>query len=75
MGKNVELKDLSKTVLIDQLKLCWKHFRVCLAALNGDKDVKPVELLESRELGDCDDLELFYACKKEGAKNNGKREQ
>lgn len=66
MGKNVELKDLSKTVLIDQLKLCWKHFRVCLSALEGNSDVKPVELLESAELGDCDDLELFYACLKRG---------
>ena len=66
MGKQVELKDLSKTVLIEQLQLCWKHFRVCLSALNGQRDVKPVELLGSAELGDCDDLELFYACLKKG---------
>lgn len=65
MGRNVSLKDLSKTVLIDQLRLCWKHFRVCLAALEGEK-VTPVELLSSDELGDCDDLELFYACKRAG---------
>lgn len=66
MGKSVELKDLSKTVLIEQLKLCWEHFRVCLAALEGDSEVRPVELISCSELGDCDDLELFYVCKQKG---------
>lgn len=63
MGKSVKLSQLSKTVLIDQLKLCWKHFRVCADALSG-ADIQPVELIECDELGDCDDLELFYKCKK-----------
>lgn len=67
MGRRVCLKELSKTVLIDQLKLCWSHFRACARALDGDVDVHPVELLSSDELGDCDDLELFYKCKQKGA--------
>lgn len=63
MGKSVKLSQLSKTVLIEQLKLCWKHFRVCAEALDG-ADIQPVNLIECEELGDCDDLELFYKCKK-----------
>ena len=64
MGKNVKLADLSKTVLIEQLQLCWKHFRACQLALDGVKDVQPVELLECEEFIGCEDLELFYKCKK-----------
>ena len=63
MGKSLKLAEMSKTVLIEQLQLCWKHFRVCAQALNG-ADVQPVGLIECDELGDCDDLELFYKCKK-----------
>ena len=63
MGKKVRLSELSKTVLIDQLHLCWRHFRACAQALRGE-DVQPVELLECEDLGDCDDLELFYLCRK-----------
>lgn len=66
MGKTIVLKDLSRSVLISQLKLCWEHFRRCKAALDGEGDVKPVELIGCDELGDCDDLELFYACMKKG---------
>ena len=65
----VNLEELSKAELIEQLKLCWKHFSVCLSALNGHSDVQPVKLLDSEELGDSDDLELFYACLKKGAKD------
>ena len=75
MGRKVKLSELSKTVLIDQLKLCWKHFRVCKLALDGSSDVQPVELLSSADLGDCDDLELFYACLRKGVDKNGKREE
>ena len=63
MGKKVKLEDLSKIVLIEQLKLCWKHFRACADAISG-ANVQPVELLACDELGDSDDLELFYKCKK-----------
>ncbi len=64
MGKKVKLSELSKTVLIEQLQLCWKHFRACQLALDGVKDVQPVELLECEELENCEDLELFYKCRK-----------
>ena len=63
MGKKIKLEELSKHVLLQQLKLCWKHFRVCADAISG-ADVQPVELLDCDELGDSDDLELFYKCKK-----------
>ena len=63
MGKKIKLSELSKTVLIEQLKLCWKHFHVCAQALDG-ANVQPVELIGCDELGDSDDLELFYKCKK-----------
>jgi len=63
MGKKIKLSELSKTVLIEQLKLCWKHFHVCAQALDG-ANVQPVELIACDELGDSDDLELFYKCKK-----------
>lgn len=66
MGRNIKLRDLSKTVLMDQLKLCWKHFRACAQALDGDDKVFPVELMECDGLGDCDDLDLFYKCKRAG---------
>ena len=64
MGKAIRLEDLSKTVLIEQLKLCWKHFAACSQALSGDTDVQPVELIECDELGNGEDLELFYRCRK-----------
>lgn len=64
MSKKVRLDDLSKEVLIEQLRLCWKHFRVCAEVLGGNEDVQPVELLECKESEDNDELELFYKCKK-----------
>lgn len=63
MGKKVKLSELSNAELIDQLKRCWQHFRACALALDG-KHSEPVTLFSCDELGDCDDLELFYKCKK-----------
>jgi len=60
------LQDLSSSELREQVALCHEHFRRCLAALNGDADAEPVELFCDEALGDSDDLELFYACKKVG---------
>lgn len=71
MGKRIILKDLSRAQLIEQLKLCWEHFRRCRSALDGNKDVQPVELIGCDELGDCDDLELFYSCVKKGGAFDG----
>ena len=70
MAKEVRVKEWPQKVLEEQLRLCWEHFRRCLAALNGE-DVEPVELLGHDELGDCDDLELFYACKRKGGTDDG----
>lgn len=57
--------ELTREGLESQLLLCHEHFRRCLRALRGE-DVEPCELFCSDELGDSDDLELFYACKKVG---------
>ena len=56
------LKDLSREELESQLTMCWEHFRRCVDALNGN-DVSPCNLISLDELGDSDDLELFYLCK------------
>lgn len=65
MVKKMDLNDWPQKVLVEQLRLCWEHFRRCLKALNGE-NVGPVDLIGNDALGDCDDLELFYACKKKG---------
>ena len=70
-----KLQDLSLSELREQVMLCHEHFRRCLGALCGDKDAEPVELFCDDSLGDSDDLELFYACKKIGEKKNARREQ
>ena len=64
MDRKIRLEELSKPMLIEQLKLCWKHFAACSQALSGDPDVQPVELIECDELGNGEDLELFYRCRK-----------
>lgn len=64
MDKKIRLEDMSKPMLIEQLKLCWQHFAACSQALKGDSEVQPVELIECNELGNGEDLELFYRCRK-----------
>lgn len=61
-----KLTDLSCDELREQVRLCHEHFRRCLRALGGDPHVEPVELFMDGSLGDSDDLELFYQCKKKG---------
>lgn len=65
MGKRV-LADLSLGELREQVILCHEHFRRCLRALKGDRNVEPVELFMDETLGDSDDLELFYECQHAG---------
>ena len=63
---NRNLSDLSLEECREQVRLCWEHFRCCRNALFGE-NVEPVSLFGCEELGDSDDLELFYACKEIGA--------
>lgn len=65
MSNVSDLSMLSVEELREQLVLCWDHFRRCQSALSGE-DVEPCELFCCDELGDSDDLELFYACKEIG---------
>lgn len=56
-----DLCDLSNEELIMEVRQCHEMFRRCLALLNGH-DAEPVDLFISPELGDSDDLELYYKC-------------
>lgn len=55
------LCDLSQEELIMELRLCHEMFRRCLTLLEGGS-AEPVTLFMSSELGDSDDLELYYKC-------------
>lgn len=66
MTDKKKLEDLTIDELGEQVVLCHEHFRRCKSALEGDGFVEPVELFCDDSLGDSDDLELFYACKKKG---------
>lgn len=64
MGKNYdELKDLTPEQLMAQIKLCFKFMAQCRAILEGEdiKDEAAIKLVDPT--GDCEDMELFYACK------------
>lgn len=64
MGKNYdELKDLTPEQLMAQIKLCFKFMAQCHAILEGEdiKDEAAIKLVDPT--GDCEDMELFYACK------------
>ena len=67
-------QDLSLSELSEQVVLCHEHFRRCLRALKGDEKVDPVELFCDDSLGDSDDLELFYECKKIGGLINARKQ-
>lgn len=57
-----QLADLSQEELIMELRQCHEMFRRCLSLLDGE-DAEPVELFTCDELGDSDDMELYYRCK------------
>lgn len=67
------LQDLSLSELREQVTACHEHFRRCLSALKGDMHVEPAELFTDDTLGDSDDLELFYECKRIGERNGRKK--
>lgn len=69
MSYKGDLSSLTAKELREQLVLCWDHFRRCMSALSGE-EVEPCELFCCDELGDSDDLELFYACKQIGVNVN-----
>lgn len=73
MAKGIDLKSWPREMLEEQLRLCWEQFRRCLSVLHGEK-VNPVTLASNAELGDSDDLELFYECKLKGDKNGKGKE-
>lgn len=56
-----KLSDLSYDELVLELEMCHEMFRRCLTLLNGG-NAEPVELFSCEELGDGDDLELYYKC-------------
>lgn len=56
-----ELCTLDPDELVIELHLCHEMFRRCLSLLNGEM-AEPVEMLHFPELGDSDDLELYYKC-------------
>lgn len=64
------IESLSPSELREQVILCHEHFRRCLMALRGE-DAEPVSLLGGGVLGDSDDLELFYLCRKFGGRGHG----
>lgn len=64
------LSDMTREELIEQVRLCHEHYRRCIDVLRG-KDAEPVTLVgDPGELGDSDDLELFYMCKFIGDADN-----
>lgn len=72
MMEGRRLCDLTRDELAEQVRLCHEHFRRCIRALKGDKDVEPVDLFCEDALGDSDDLELFYECLKKGGVDGGR---
>lgn len=60
------LMEMSVAQLRRQLRLAWAHFSECLKALNGEGS-EPCDLVTIDRVRDnCDDLELYYACKRIG---------
>lgn len=72
MAEPKTLQDLTLSELREQVAACHEHFRRCRRALGGDPSVDPMELFLDNTLGDSDDLELFYECKRIGEKKNGR---
>ena len=57
-----QLCDMTKEELMMELRMCHEMFRRCLSLLDGE-DAEPVELFSCEELGDSDDMELYYKCR------------
>lgn len=55
-----KLEDLTVDELRCEVRKCHEHMERCYSVLNGEKNVKPVVLLD---VDDSIDLELFYKCK------------
>lgn len=55
------LSELTRDDAVSELILCHEMFRRCLSLLEGEY-ADPVELFTSSELGDSDDMELYYKC-------------
>lgn len=60
-GERRDLQDLSYEELVIEVRQCHEMFRRCLSLLNGEH-AEPVTLTACPELGDSDDLELYYKC-------------
>jgi len=60
-GERRDLQDLSFEDLVHEVRQCHEMFRRCLSLLDGEF-AEPVELVACPELGDSDDLELYYKC-------------
>lgn len=60
-GERRDLQDLTFEELVMEVRQCHEMFRRCLALLSGEY-ADPVELLGCAELGDSDDMELYYKC-------------
>lgn len=73
MSEKKTLQDLSLSELREQVTACHEHFRRCLSALKGDFLVEPVPLFCDDSLGDSDDLELFYECKRVGERKHERK--
>ena len=54
------LEDLTVDELRHEVRKCHQHMERCYDVLMGEKNVKPVELVDVQ---DSIDLELFYKCK------------
>ncbi len=64
MGKNLDkLNGLTNEQLKAQIKLCFKFMAQCKSILDGEevRDGEAIRLVDP--FGDCDDMELFWACK------------
>lgn len=56
-----KLGDLSLDELVMEVRMCHEMFGRCLSLLNGEH-ADPVELFMCDELGDNNDMELYYKC-------------
>ena len=54
------LEELTVDELRQEVRKCHEHMKRCLAVLDGEKKVEPVELVD---VDDSIDLELFYKCR------------
>lgn len=60
MPMSKRLEDFTVDELCQEVRKCHQHMERCYDVLMGEKNVKPVELVDVQ---DSIDLELFYKCK------------